>query len=157
MGELLSDIRYVKVPSGGTKKQRWAVCPGCGFERWIFATCSGWCVPCTRKQDGLKRRGGYSHINLDTGYVRVSIYPPDPLVCMGGKNHWVTEHRLVMARHLGRPLTSKEIVHHLNGVRNDNRIENLVLTTLKKHEHRTLYWAQAKKIKELEDELSLLQ
>jgi hypothetical protein len=47
---------------------------------------------------------------------------------VGGENS-VGEHRLVMARRLGRPLTADESVHHRNGDRRDNSPENLEVWT----------------------------
>lgn len=61
------------------------------------------------------------------GYVLVWVDPSDPMHIMAKTDNYVLEHRLVMAREIGRPLKSYETVHHINGDRTDNRLKNLQL------------------------------
>jgi|ERR1039458_7621084 hypothetical protein len=69
-------------------------------------------------------RGGRIAIH---GYSAVRLEFGSPWLPMAHSSTYVLEHRLVMAKALGRLLTSKETVHHINGDRLDNRIENLQL------------------------------
>ena len=65
--------------------------------------------------------------SLSHGYWKVPV-PPTQRHLVNGETS-ALEHRLVMAQHLGRPLTADESVHHRNNNRLDNRIENLELWT----------------------------
>lgn len=69
------------------------------------------------------------------GYVRVRVSAHDQMSCMADQKNGVAEHRLMIARMLGRPLFDYETVHHINGDRQDNRIENLQLRTGRHGKH----------------------
>ena len=63
------------------------------------------------------------------------LKPGHPNATKNGR--YVVESRLVMSNHLGRALKSTELVHHINGKVNDNRLENLVI--MSRGEHNTAH------------------
>ncbi len=94
--------------------------------------CSLECQPRDGASNPNWKNGG--RFKLPGGYWGRLIYPDHPFYAMGAKRgprtrdaRHVLEHRLVMAESLGRPLERHETVHHKNGDRTDNRLENLQL------------------------------
>jgi hypothetical protein len=101
---------------------------GCGR----LARARGWCLAHykrwqkhgdVRADVPLRGAAGTQHVNK--GYRIVCVPPSDRWLTRGLTKE--AEHRLVMARALGRPLEPDESVHHRNGDRLDNRRDNLEL------------------------------
>lgn len=53
------------------------------------------------------------------------------LIMVDGKQ--VREHRYIFEQHIGRKLMKAEEIHHINGIKTDNRIENLVVLDKSSH------------------------
>jgi len=129
-------------------------CPDCGKERNVICRSASkpyikrccHCATLKSHKDNPRIGRGENHynwkggINLNRqGYVLEYVRKDNPFYFMatntGGKRFggYILQHRLVMAKHLGRCLDAKEIVHHINGDKTDNRIENLHLMIRKLH------------------------
>lgn len=75
------------------------------------------------KEHSSHWKGG-RRIEKNTGYI---------LIWSSEEQRYLREHRIIMENHLGRKLQDSEDVHHINGIKNDNRIENLKVISKSKH------------------------
>ena len=122
-------------------------CKGCGKIRWVMERNglpqSLYCDSCCRRGEKSKNwRGG--RINDKNGYIQLLMYSDNfffPMAIRVSKTKtsgYILEHRLVMAKHLGRCLHRWEIVHHKNGIKGDNKIANLQLVSDDRHNQITI-------------------
>ncbi len=130
-------------------------CLKCGSELG-YHNRSGFCKRCGLLKalaDGtIVRQKGEHHPNwkggqriTKDGYIMV--YQPEHPNAI---KNYILEHRLIAEQTIGRLLKKSEIVHHLNGIRTDNRPSNLAVVTPKTHSNRTFIKQLQQRIRELE-------
>lgn len=143
----------------------WQACTDCGKKRWVQVYRTGVrsirCQRCSTKLTwkspsrgrNFKRReehhawkGGRT---ISQGYVRI-LCPEHPRADRDG---YVREHLLVWEKTHSKRLPEGWVLHHLNGIRADNRPSNLFAMLGKKHS--VLLPALQKRIQELEAQLKL--
>ena len=123
---------------------QWCACLDCGKERWVELRNgiprAHRCHRCTAKLnkhtwtrgEGTPAWKGGRIIDAD-GYIKLWLSQDDFFYPMANNKGYVLEHRLVMAKHLGRCLQGWEKVHHKDGIKDHNEYSNLELTTLGSH------------------------
>lgn len=138
----------------GRQNQRlysWSACIDCGNKRWVqikngelrSQRCHACGICLASKHTTIKKRElspfwrGGRRINPQ-GYIVLYISSDNPYFSMRTSGSSLSsgsilEHRLVMAQHLGRCLEPWEIIHHKNGIRSDNKIENLQIVLKGRH------------------------
>ncbi len=161
-------------------KLDWITCPSCGEQRYKhydpykypdkIRKC-GHCSSMGNKRGSRaihyprQGRGGYMVVWID----KKDFFFPMAAKAPNGEYGFIAVHRLVMAKHLGRTLHSWENVHHKNGDKTDNTIENLELVAsnsehIKNHSkgygdgyRRGLIDGRLKQIQELKEKIRRLQ
>ena len=129
-------------------------CPTCGV---LIDRKSTLCHHCTIKKRGSRykglnryRTGPRKQSMKVNGYIKQ--YCPNHPYC---DNHgFVLCHRLIMETKIGCYLEKGEIIHHLNGIRDDNRPQNLVIVRAHSHTSWTYIKSLQGRIRDLEAQLA---
>jgi len=103
------------------------LCPNCGGTFRPPRSTSKYCSrPCMWANNGGHNAKPESWWLNSRGYVEGRVW-------VDGKQIRVKRHRFVMEKHLGRQLLTDEDVHHINGIKTDNRISNLEVVRHSEH------------------------
>lgn len=116
------------------------VCEACKKEFRPLRSSSRFCSrPCMWSRNGGQNAKDEVWWINQKGYI-------EGHVLIDGVRRRYKKHRLVMEQHLGRPLKDEEDVHHKNGIKTDNRIENLEVLSHSSHSTLTNHerWAKRK-------------
>jgi hypothetical protein len=129
-----------------TQRYIYETCPNCRNNRWVQIQSAGKypkCRKCINKGKVGENNGhwnGGRKVNKG-GYIEVLLQPDDPYYPMATKSGYVREHRLAIAKKLGRCLEKWEEVHHKGETfpvqskqnKSDNIPENLLLVGAEGH------------------------
>ncbi len=158
----IGDIQRGHSDTHNRSKYIYLACEVCGKKRWVRIVASinkpvgktegKVCKLCAVKKFGANKPGkrhaswGGGRSFTSDGYVNIYLEPDDFFYSMANESHYIREHRLVMAKHIGRCLQEWEVVHHkgihfpMDSIENkgDNSLENLQLVTDGRHTQVTI-------------------
>lgn len=104
------------------------VCPECGSLFRPKKSTSKYCSrPCLWANNGGHNKKPEVWWKNNRGYIEGRVWIDDETQVR------VKQHRWIIEKHLGRRLESEEVVHHKNGIKDDNRIENLEILAHGEH------------------------
>lgn len=139
--------RVKKAQDVGIKGHGYVVlrtCSDCKREDWIVYQGIRTPKRCHRCAAIRNWTPGKSVKNAE-GYIKINIHPNDFFAHMA-VHGYILEHRLIMAKSIGRCLLPWEIVHHKNGIKHDNRRENLQIELVNNHNQITILERKIKKL-----------